>query len=89
MKTRAEYNEMVKGPGKFESEPAWAPYFWELACEGEGETVYSKDGEEVIYDWFRINSDDAEIFPEIEKYIGKVIHIREDSQGFVYSKIFE
>ena len=47
---REEYDVrdgIIQNPGKFECEPEWVPYYWELAMNGEGEDVaeYTDDGE--------------------------------------------
>lgn len=94
MMTKAEYEAMVKNPGKFEGEPAWTPYFWELVMNGDGETVWDEDTydnegewEKPLYDKFKVNGDDCEVFPELEAYLGKELHVWEDNLGFVYSKL--
>jgi hypothetical protein len=85
MRTREEYEEQVKGPGKFQGEEPWTPYFYDMANEGDGEIIYSDAGE-LSGVLFHIYSGDTELFPELNEYRHAVLV--EDSQGFVWVKLF-
>lgn len=86
--TRKEILEMynvdeggkIRSPGKFEREPLWVPYFWDLALEGEGED----DGEATIFD---ITHGEKVEFPELLGF--STVVLREDDVGFVYGYLEE
>lgn len=69
---------LITSPGKFQGEPRWAPYFWEMAMDG------CIDGEEDdLTVWFDvIEPDDTDEFPELRQF--KVVKLREDANGFVH-----
>lgn len=77
-------NGRIVSPGKFEGEPIFAPYFWDIALSGfadsDNGTVYG----------FRINKDDSahKEFPELKPWLGRSRSLKlfEDSQGFVYCR---
>ena len=84
---------IIRTPGKFEGEPRWVPYFWDLALEGEGEISYpdapydpenpdedTTEGANLVT-YFSVSTDDVDKFPELG-YVDDV-WIWEDSQGFV------
>lgn len=78
------YQNMVKGPGKFEGETAATPYYYELVMNGDGETwMYCDDMDEGVIgaDLFEVSADEEELFG---LPIGSWVAIREDSQGFAY-----
>jgi hypothetical protein len=70
-----EYAEMVKGPGKFEGEARYVPYYWECYLDG---WVDSDDGETLT---FNVNDEDKGLFSELKDR--KTVKLIEDSQGFV------
>ena len=76
---RAHYEDMVKGPGKFEGEPPWTPYFYDVYLMDEGE--YISDGIHEI----EILSEDPEIFPEILGHKKARVYFSE--QGFISSEL--
>jgi hypothetical protein len=83
-------------PGKFESAPAAAEYFYEQMLAGSGETIFAEipvaDGpHDFTYDEnppqadiFYIDSSEAEAF---DLPIGSYFMICEDSQGFVLGSV--
>ncbi len=81
---RAEFEATVKGPGKFESEEPYVPYFWELGLEGgadEEEDDMGLDGDPKPIWVFKITSADRILFPELS---GRVqVRIVETHDGFV------
>jgi hypothetical protein len=80
METRQYYDEMVKGPGKFECEPAFAPYYYEMWLAGNSdEDLYDGDA---LVSFFKVWPEDVEIFPELADVYG--IALYESEQGFVY-----
>jgi hypothetical protein len=73
--TRRRYEEAVKGPGKFEGEPAYVPYFYDQANEGMAD--------EDVGDWFSfaVRPGDVLIFPELA---GRGhVYLCERDDGFV------
>lgn len=78
---------IIRQPGKFEGEPRWVPYFWDMVLGGNGETSYPgcdhDDGDCscTSVDYFRVDSDDRERFPELDDIAD--VWLWEDSQGFV------
>lgn len=79
---RQQCEEMVKGPGKFEGEPIYAPYFWDLAMmSGEDDTEW--DGDTMI-SVFDVSDEDLAMFPELNGV--KTIRLWEDGNGFVFTE---
>jgi hypothetical protein len=72
----------ITSPGKFEGEPVFAPYFWDLGLEGFAD----KDDGKVF--GFRITKHDAgnPFWPELKAWLGRKrsLKLLEDSQGFVH-----
>lgn len=82
---KCEYDndgKRITAPGKFEGEPVFAPYFWDLGLEGFAD---SDNGN--VYT-FRITKADSgnPFWPQIREWLGRkrTIRVREDSQGFVH-----
>ena len=71
------YEEMVKQPGKFEGQPRFIPYFYDLVLDGGG---YIDDTTAEI----EITSEDVKLFPELKGYDKVVLY--EDNDGFVYGE---
>lgn len=66
--------------GKFEAEPAWAEYFWDLVLSGEGDDCWMND--ECIVTEVLVTQEDRERYPELTS---KYVYLWEDSQGFVWT----
>jgi hypothetical protein len=79
MTSRAEYEDMVSHPGKFEGEPGYVPYFWDIYLDGG---FGDDDGEWLT---FEIQEDDIKIWPELIGY--REIQICESDNGFVYHQL--
>lgn len=77
MQTKQEYEDIVSYPGKFESEPAYTPYYYDMYLEGMHD-YYDEDDNPV----FDITEDDVKMFPELSG--NKHATLIEDSNGFVY-----
>ena len=76
---------MITSPGKFEGEMIYAPYFYELWNEGDGEDIYmdnGEDGGEIIFTSFKVSDEDRATFPELEGV--EEIRFHESDTGFVY-----
>lgn len=74
--------ERITQPGKFEGEPIFAPYFWNLGLEG-----FSDADSGSVYRFKITKSDNGNPFwPQIKQWLGRkwTISMREDSQGFVH-----
>jgi hypothetical protein len=86
-KTREDSIESSKGPGKFEAEPIYIPYYYDQILDGgTGEDIYFGEGQPV-YTMIIVSDEDREIFPELADVFG--ICIWESEQGFVNSSEFE
>lgn len=90
METREQYEEMVKGPGKFEGEPAWVPYLWGLAMDGQSsDEIYDED---VLLAVFRLSASDEDwsdvhqMFSEIRQEGIENVVLWSDDLGFVRHK---
>lgn len=71
---RLDFDARVRGPGKFQNEPAYVPYFWDHAEEGE-----PMDDESELR--FEVNADDVHHFPELT---GRAfVYLYESNDGFV------
>src|SRR5205823_4711247 len=79
---RAEHQEAVKGPGKFEGEPAYASFYYEESLNGCFEHIDFDNGEHIEY--VEITKSDAEIFPELAEHVGAFILLTESDSGFVH-----
>lgn len=85
-KTRAEIESefdvrdgVIKDPGKFEGEPVYAPYFYDLWLEsGADEDMYGLDG--VEHSIFFVSDEDRAQFPELKDV--EAIHVWEGETGF-------
>jgi len=75
---RAKYEDMVSGPGKFEGEPDWSPYFYDRIMNGDGEEIGGEPWQTVL----EITEEDKAIFPELTK--GHWILFYEDDNGFAH-----
>ena len=77
---RKTFLEDVSHTGKFEREPIYSPYFYEMILDGcAGEEFYLGEGLPV-YSVFKITSEDREIFPELKSVYG--VTCWESGQGF-------
>lgn len=74
-KTRAEWEEDTRRPGKFEGEAAYVPYFWDAFLNG----CADRDDLDVL--GFDVNAEDKQLFPELRRR--RTVKLIEDSQGFV------
>ena len=90
---REEYDVVdgiIRNPGKFECEPEWVPYYWDLALNDEGEDAseYDDEGELIgcFATRFTVDSEEADAFG-LE--CGATVEISQDSQGFVIGTVME
>lgn len=77
-------SDLIRSPGKFEGEPLWAVYFWNLAMDGSGDVEWDDDDTEVTT--FQIQDEDRELFPELTEEGITAVSLWEDSQGFVHTE---
>jgi hypothetical protein len=73
--SRKDWEEMVRGPGKFEGEAPYVPYFWDLYLNG-----FADDDDGVVLS-FTVDEEDKAIFPELRRR--KRVKLYESSNGFV------
>jgi hypothetical protein len=66
---------IICSPGKFEGEPIWAPYFYNVMLNGESEHINGVD-------YFKLEAEDKAIFPELANSFG--VALEESEQGFVH-----
>ena len=90
---RAEYEAMVAKPGKFEGQPPYPPYFWDISLDGfRGVDVYVEDDgdddsiiddAESVLDYIKltVTAEDRQLFPELVE--GAEVRLYQDDQGFV------
>jgi hypothetical protein len=71
----AEYEEDTRGPGKFEGEARYVPYYWEIFLDGGAD----RDDGKILS--FNVSAEDKENFPELKRR--KVIKLYEREDGFV------
>ena len=90
---REEYNVVdgiIRNPGKFECEPEWVPYYWDLALDGDGEDVseYNDDREVAggFASRFTVDCEESDAFG-LE--CGATVEVFEDAQGFVIGTVVE
>lgn len=88
---REEYDVkggIIQNPGKFECEPEWVPYYWELALNGDGEDVseYDEEGDPVgcFVTRFRVDYEESDVFG-LE--CGATVEVLQDYQGYVIGKV--
>jgi hypothetical protein len=88
-------NGRIVSPGKFEGDPVWVPYFWDLALEGMGteSSLYheseSDDDTGPMVNTFMVQSGDVHLFPELAALSSDAIAISvwEDDNGFVRHEV--
>ena len=73
--TIKDYEEMVKGPGKFGGEARYVPYYWGMYLAGFA------DGDDGRVLSFRVTREDKGIFPELKRR--KAIKLYQSSDGFI------
>lgn len=71
-------------PGKFEGEPPYTEYFWNLSLDGVGDEEEEAESGLIIIT-IEIEPSDIEKFPELISY--KEIKLWEDYNGFVYHEL--
>ena len=70
-----ECENAVSGPGKFEGEPRYVPYFWDAYLDGFADR---DDGKVLGFD---VTAEDKVKFPELGKR--RTVKLIETDQGFV------
>ena len=77
--------QRITSPGKFEGEPVFAPYYWDLALQGFSD---SDDGRTFGFRFKRGELDDPNTAfgKELKEWLGRKRSLKliEDSQGFVH-----
>ena len=74
-KTKEDYQAIVRRPGKFENEPCYVPYFWDMFLDGMSD---KDDGKTLT---FYVTKEDKTIFPELKHR--KAVKLYERDDGFV------
>ena len=73
----------INNPGKFEAEPLYVPYFWNMAMNGCGEDYTHEDGTHITV--LEIDATDKENFIDLVGF--SRIELWESSQGFVFHNL--
>ena len=82
--TRNECLEAVAGPGKFECEQIFSPYFYDILMNGcSNDEVYLDN----LFSGIHITKADLVIFPELSKTYGVICY--ESDQGFFYCVTYD
>ena len=71
--------DVIKEPGKFEGEPTYVPYLWDLAGDGAGETIYDYHDPITL---LLIADSDVTAYPELANVYAVVMW--ESEAGFVH-----
>lgn len=72
---------IIRRPGKFEAEPLYVPYFYEVMTQGGSDEDLTFEEGEPIYSIFSVTDEDRAAFPELGD--AKEIVLWEDDNGFV------
>jgi hypothetical protein len=72
---------IIVSPGKFEGEPYYAPYYYDIAMDGFAD---EDDGETWI---FYLSDEDKRAISEFKKYYSLEIYV--DDNGFVHSELIQ
>jgi hypothetical protein len=73
--TREECEIAVQGPGKFEGEAAYVPYYWDAYLNG----MADRDDGKIL--GFDVTAEDRQLFPELKGRRTVRLYQRED--GFI------
>jgi len=71
---------MIANPGKFEGEPIYVPYFWEIGQES-GDQITFPDGE--VFCIVPVTQLAGSMFPDLANEVGKHAVLSESDDGFV------
>jgi len=75
---------IITNPGKFEGEPLYAPHFYDMILDGGSDLDFYDNSDEMLFNIFKITSEDCIYFPELTDTLFLVCF--EDEQGFFYCK---
>lgn len=75
---------VIREPGKFEGEPTYVPYLWDVVMDGFSDTT-AYDGDTPV-DILIIDSDDVAKFPDLKGIYA--VAVWESEQGFVNHRTF-
>lgn len=75
---------VITSPGKFEGEPVYAPYFYDLLGKGEADNVRDSEGVDVFT--FFIQDPDTREFSELRD--ADSVDLWENGDGFVHVELF-
>jgi hypothetical protein len=75
---------VIQSPGKFESESAWAPYFWAATMDGTADELAYPDGATLYV--VAIDESDRSEWPEISaEHVAAILE--ESESGFVSCRL--
>ncbi len=75
---------IIRTPGKFEGQPAWVPYYWDLGIDGCADA--DGNGKDTPF-IFHLDSSDSYIWPELARVF--TITLATDAHGNVKHTIYK
>jgi hypothetical protein len=75
----SRFSLIIRSPGKFEAESAWAPYFWDQTMDGTADELSYPDGATLYV--VQIDGTDRAAWPEIGTDIVAAV-LEESDSGF-------
>ena len=75
-------NGLICSPGKFEGEPPYVPYLWEIVLGGDSNPVDDPDRPGGLIDLVTLTEDDKRRFPALTGFDRALLWV--DDHGFVY-----
>lgn len=79
--TYQECKDMVRGPGKLEACPVYAPYYYDAMMDGCPDDTAGDDS--FSTDMFIVTAEDRAMFPELSDPTDECVTISVDNQGLV------
>ena len=76
---------LIIDPGKFEREPRYVPYYWEITMVSGEDDREDRGGLDVSF--FEVTDEQRELFPELVDEEINWLALWEDSQGFVHLEV--
>lgn len=74
---------IIRDPGRFKAQPAYAPYFWDSYLDGTFDDEYDTDDCHVVV--FNITDDDRVEYPELAG--ATLLYLTEDPDGAVHTQV--
>lgn len=78
---------IITSPGKFEGEPLYVPYFWDMGINGSYERIEIDETDGKAWLTYFVYNTDIDEFPELHGV--SVVYLHGTEQGFISSDIEE